>query len=543
MALGWVAYKIDPSTEPMKWLQLACVISAGYGTFEILRNLPNIAYNRLLRRRAKKASKNHGSADWMTYTEAKRLGLFKTDGLFQGADAKTGSPVFYDLKTHGITFGSTGSGKTIYHGIPNLLHNDISALVTDLKGTLACTTKNARETKHGHEIIIVNPANLFTDILGISACYNPLILVIEAWEKGQQDPEKLKDVIAFAQDIALRLCPPPKKAGENIYFYNGQMELITFDILYWCTLNTPEQAILSNVLALIQSDAKMEEALIIASCSDVLKGDLARMAEELLDVKQAKNNDHWRSFRKGAVQALNIFSASGHLAENTSKCDFRFHDLKKKKLTIYLVADPNRMKIFAPWLSLLSWCSVQEIVLYETEQPYTEATKPVLFLLDEASNFRIDGLISRLTEVREYGIRMWFFLQSLAAFKKAYSQDELDILLDQCEFQHYLGIASHKMADLVTKTIGNQTLITEQFQLGHTHSDLVTINTGEMAQSLITSDEILRSSNSLLCINGQAPMEIQPVSYAEVMPWKTWQGINPFFGKKFKAKTRIRLKY
>ena len=153
MALGWVAYKIDPSTEPMKWLRLACAISAGYGTFEILREFPDIAYNRLLRRRAKKASKNHGSADWMTYTEAKRLGLFKTNGLFQGADAKTGSPVFYDLKTHGITFGSTGSGKTIYHGIPNLLHNDISALVTDLKGTLACTTKDARETKHGHEII------------------------------------------------------------------------------------------------------------------------------------------------------------------------------------------------------------------------------------------------------------------------------------------------------------------------------------------------------------------------------------------------------
>ena len=540
---AFCAHHIQPTDDFLRVAKGLSALMAILCFWELLKEAPNIAHNTLLRIRARRPSDNHGSAGFMTVRHTKKLGLYKAAGLFLGACAKTGRPIFYELITHAVTFARTGGGKTINHVITNLLHYAESIFVIDLKGTLALTTMQARRIKHGHDIIIVNPARLFKDRLKEYFCYNPLILVIDAWQKGQSDPETLKDVITKAQGIGLQLIPEAK--GDNKYFYNGQRDMVIFLIVYLCTLCSEAEATLSNVLSILRNDRKMNEALATALCHDeILSGDLAEMAEDLLETKHSEDKSgHWQSFKKGATQVLNIYASSGYLAECTSKCDFRFFDLKIKKATLYLIADPNRMEVFGPWLSLLTWCAVQEMVEYETQRPPGKGISRVLFLLDEVSNMRVHGLISRLTELREYGLSMWFFLQSHAAFIKTYSKEDLDILLDQCEFQYYMGIASYKMAELTSKFLGMMTVITEQFQLGNAHSDPVSVSTGEKGRALKTSDEFIQSKKGTLCIVGEPAMEVDNVNYGEIWPLKKWQGQNPFFKKKLKKRTRIKLKY
>tara|TARA_B100001989_G_C24538325_1_gene465899 strand:- start:1520 stop:2401 length:882 start_codon:yes stop_codon:yes gene_type:complete len=183
------------------------------------------------------------------------------------------------------------------------------------------------------------------------------------------------------------------------------------------------------------------------------------------------------------------------------------------------------------------------MVEYEMQRTPGKGISRVLFMLDEVSNMHVQGLIRRLTELREYGLSMWFFLQSYAAFIKTYSKEDLETLLDQCEFQFYMGIASYKMAELTSKFLGMMTVITEQFQLGNVHSDAVSVSAGEKGRALKTADEFIQSKNGTLCIVGEPPIVVDHVHYGEMWPFKKWQGRNPFFKKKLKKRTRIKLRY
>ena len=106
--------------------------------------------------------------------------------------------------------------------------------------------------------------------------------------------------------------------------------------------------------------------------SPILNGELADMATELHYKLTAQDTRQVDSFLEGAVQALAAFSASGWLAESTSTCDFRFKDLKECPATVYLIADPTKMKVFAPWMGLMGWAAITELTRCQN-------TKPVFF--------------------------------------------------------------------------------------------------------------------------------------------------------------------
>jgi type IV secretion system protein VirD4 len=73
------------------------------------------------------------------------------------------------------------------------------------------------------------------------------------------------------------------------------------------------------------------------------------------------------------------------------------------------------MKVFAPWMGLMGWAAITELTRCQN-------TKPVFFLLDEATNFRIENLSNSLTGLREFGIRVWFVIQELEEYASVYGR-------------------------------------------------------------------------------------------------------------------------
>lgn len=529
---GTIAYAITPVTVDLLCLQYFCLFVAFLGAFNTLLLILDFIRNLLLRWYALKPSDKYGSAHWATEKDHKRYGQFKTKGLFLGVSANSGRPLFFSGETHGLTLSPAGGGKTVNFFIPALLHlGDMPMIVPDLKGTLACITKRTREKRHKNKIYCVNPARLFEDRLGTPARYNPLQILMDSWKGGH-----LEDLITDAQAIALQLLTEPPQSGENTFFRNGGRMIIVFCLLYLVTRENDKAPTLSDALKLLRNETLLKEALHVASCSDMIRGDLADIANDLLAKVEQNDKRQWESFREGAVQALSAFSTSGWLCESTSACDFRFFDLKEKKATVYLIADPTRMKVYAPWLGLLGWCALTELTRCQSK-------KQVLFLFDEAANFKIEGLTAKLTELRSYGCRVWFALQSLDAFAKTYGKDDLQTLLEQCECQQFFGIQSYKTAELISKTLGNATVKADNFNLGHVMIDPVLFSVGEHARPLLTPDEVRRFRDCIILLRGQPPIHALRVGYHEVMPWKKWAGIDPMFGKKFKGKTRLVLKY
>lgn len=517
--------------SPYQWVLWVLGIMALASGFQVLGTVLSWLHNLRLIREAYTKTQSKGSSAWASPKELKRNGLYSTNGLFLGVHTN-GHPIFFNGETHGLTLSPAGGGKTVCMATPALCHAPESMIVTDLKGTLAYTTKELRQKKHKHEVYCVNPARLYVDKLGEPARVNPVQVLIDDWE----DPMGHKDLVADAQDMALQLHPDPPVQGENLFFRNGSRKLLTFGLLYLVTLSE-KKATLGNLLRLLRNLDEMMEAFYIASCSDLLNGELADMAKDLLSKFQASDNQRQtESFREGAVQSLEAFAPSGWLEESTSTCDFRFKDLKAKKITVYLIADPTKMKVFAPWLGLLGWAAIRELTRCRSVQP-------ILFLLDEACNTRIEGLASSLTALREFGIRCWFLLQEPEDFISKMGRPAWETVLSQTEVKQFFGVQSQKTAELVSKMLGEETIKSPNYSLGHDHQDKVQKSISESSRRLLTPDEVRRFPDMILFIRNMKPIHAHKVGYHEVHPWSKWVDINPLHGKKLKGKIRLKLRY
>jgi len=468
-----------------------------------------------------------GSAAFATSKEIGKAGLHKRRGFLVGLDEKK-KPVFVEIESSGFVLSPAGGGKTIGFVMPALCHQDMSMIVPDFKGTLACMTAKTRKKKFGSHCITINPAGLHEDILGAGASYNLLIILIDSWN----DPTRHVYLMDDARSMAKQMSPDPPAKDGNQYFRNGARKYLVFAFIYVVIFR--QRQTLTECLALLSDEQAFDTALQTAKNSTVLGGDLALLAKDLLTKMEKGKAEQLESFREGAMQALENYSPSGTLAKATEKCDFRFSDLRKLKKTIYLIADPTRQSVYAPWLGLLLWCALTELI----RNPEGEQ---VCMMCDEATNFRIEGLPSLLTMAREYHLILWVILQELAQWSFIYGPEALETLLSQTEAKLLMGLRSPKSCQLASELLGEESIKTKNYQLGASILDPINRSVNEQPRKLLTPDEVRREPKSLLIYRKEKPIMLDQIGYHEITPWKHQVGINPLFGKKFKGKTRLRV--
>lgn len=527
---GWGAWKsLDLQALPVIPYVLGFVaLVLGFQALSLsLVRLRNI----LMRSDAMAATTQRGSASWATSHDLKRAGLYNTSGVFLGCDTD-GRPLFFDGEIHGLTLAPAGSGKTIAFSIPALCHSSLPIIVSDFKGTLAVMTKPLREKQHHQKVFCVNPAHLYTEQLGVPARYNPLQILLDDW----MEVEKNKDLIADAQSIALQLCPEPQATGENTFFRNGSRKILVLILVYLVTFHGASKATLSEALSLLRNVKELIEVCQVAMFSPILNGELSDMAAELHYKLTAQDTRQVDSFLEGAVQALAAFSSSGWLAESTSTCDFRFRDMKENPATVYLIADPTKMKVFSPWMGMIAWSALTELTRQKN-------TRPVMALLDEATNFRVENLSNALTGLREFGIRVWFVIQELEEYARVYGRENCETLLSQTEVKQIFGASGAKTCDLISRMLGEQTVKAVNVNLGRTRYDPIIQSVSEQARRLLTPDEVRQFTDTILFIRNLPPIHAIKTGYQEVKPWSDWVAANPLFGSKLQGKTRVRLKY
>ena len=348
--------------------------------------------------------------------------------------------------------------------------------------------------------------------------------------------DRNKDLIADVQTMAFQLYPEPSTKGEGTFWINGSRKFLTFVPAFHVTHYGAEKATYAEALHLLRNVPKLIEACKIAMASTILNGELADMAADLHYKLTANDTRQVDSFLEGAIQSLSAFSSSGWLAESASTCDFRFKDLKETPATIYLIADPTKMKVFAPWLGLMGWAAITELTRCQN-------TKPVFFLLDEATNFRIENLSESLTGLREFGIRVWFVIQELEEYARVYGREALETLLSQTEVKQIFGATGAKTCELISRMLGDQTLKSVNFNLGNNVNDPITQSVSEHARRLLTPDEVRRFTDTILFIRNLPPIHALKTGYHQVKPWSDWVAANPLFGSKLKGKTKVWLKY
>lgn len=506
---------------------------------------------------ARRVTGKDGTASWVTWKVLKEFCSKNPLGPFWGILAGTKKAIFADFASNAMCIAPAGSGKGIYNVIPNILSIRASKVIADFKGELACICKKTLE-KRGEIVRILNPANLWSDMLGEGDCYNPLDLIVDdLFREGG-----LRDVPDDLREMAMQLYDEPKSGGENAYWRKGSRKLLADGILIEAMLEGYD-ATLSSASLLLEDRQSFEYHLrwILGidlegkplpegpmpiehmewakhhretDLSEFIRTVRAR-ASNVLSLMTSMDSRTYDSFVSGAQQALAPFSF-GRVSPSMGRSTFSMSDLKDQIVSLFIISDASRPEAFKAYNGLIQWSAMTALKRHQKKDT------PVYFILDEATNYVVNGLIGLLTWGRAYSLKLLIVFQDLTAFEKAYGEKSLETLLSECEIKCFLpGQRSPKTLALIKKLLGEQG-ITASTISQHKLSEASQEQPREAGRPLMTEDEIRRSDHALLIVDKAPPALVEPVSYAEIAPWRKQVDINPFHGKPFLKPVKLRIK-
>ncbi|MCR9087543.1 MAG: type IV secretory system conjugative DNA transfer family protein [Rhodobacteraceae bacterium] len=533
-ALGYGLYQgwplVQPGSYGPEWWSYAWgggALIFAFGVVAVAAELSTLIVKLGRTFRALRPKRTDASASWLTKREARKAGLANNKGLFLGI--LEGQPLFIPNAVHGLLCSPARKGKTTGFVMAALAHDiGTSRVVADMKGELAAQTARLIEERQGQKVIILNPAHKFG--MG-NAAYNPLQIILDDLENAPED------AIADAWSLAFQLVATPPGGDRDPFWPNGTRKLIVFVVVALCVLRDSLDANLPRPFAVLGDNNEFERLLAEACTSDALGGELANLATNIASSWE-DNPKHLESFREGAVQALVAFGPSGRLAPSMAHCDLRFSDLKREKTTLFLVCDYSRMDVFAPWLGLLIWAALKELVRSD------DAT-PVQFILDEFTNYRLSGLPNALTALGGYGVRCWMVVQELEEIARVYGREALATILSQTDVKQFFGVSSFETASLVSRMLGEEEISSESFGMGGAPGDMPSLSIGRAKRTLLTPDQVRRlpDDEQILFIKNLPPAKALKAGYHEVSPWRMEVANNPLHGgKRYLGKVKMRIR-
>lgn len=561
--LLWLQTKIGPSVVENEIRPLATLVAlwAFFCLLGLLIRLLEFAVRFLQWLSTRTPTGKNGTAAWAKIKELKSEFNRKNQGPFWGIYVGwRRKPLFFDYVSNAMTLAPAGSGKGVCTVTPMGMSIHHSKIFADFKGELICMLKKPLEER-GEINRVLNPGRLWGDMIGVGDTLNPLDIIADDLNR----PGSLRDVMDDLRETSSQILQEPsERDSENTYFREGSRRIMA-DAILMETMIEEYDATLSSVAMLIEDRTRLEEHVrwvvgVDRKGSSLPEGpfpierapwaknhspedvkDFARLvrarAHNLLELMRGDDTRTFESFITGAQQALAPF-AFGRMASCLTRSSFRISDIKDSKTptNLFIVADASRMESSKTFIGLIQWCCMTTIKRHENKE------RPVYFILDEATNYRIAGLENLLTWGRAYGLRLHVILQDLAAFERVYGKTAVDTLLSETEIKQFLpGQRSPKTLELISKKLlGEQSIISANMALTANEFD-VRESLSESGRSLMTEDELRRTKHGILFVRRNRPILFNPVSYAEVHPWRNQVGINPFYGKPFRKRVKLRL--
>jgi len=378
-----------------------------------------------------------GSAKWANWHQLSKTRVLhdpdknKTSpgiyfGAFLNTDPKT-KPLnenwlYWHGNSHLMTIAPTGSGKSSVQIIPNLLTYEGSCFVFDPKGELYRATSFYRSQ--------IGKVYRLAPFEPDSDAFNPLDAV-----------SSMDDALELAQIVF-----PPESTGDGA-FYENEARGFLAALIY--LLSFQETATMGEARRLTALSAKDFRELVeeiadddalptpIRRAADLVKGFDARVLSTL----QRSLFEKMQVWDSEAIQAV------------TSHSDFSFEDMKRETVTVYVTVPFHRLEAYSHYVKAMMTIALEAMVA-TPERPKI----PVLFILDEFLALgRFHRFVSALRTHRDAGVRLWFFLQSVADLEATYPEN-WKAFFTATEVKSFFGVRDHYTGQLVSEMLGNKTL-------------------------------------------------------------------------------------
>jgi type IV secretion system protein VirD4 len=444
----------------------------------------------------------YGSARWATEREVRDAGLFGDAGVFLGS--LDGSYLRHDGPEHVMAFAPTRSGKGVGLVVPTLLSWTGSAVIHDIKGENWALTAGWRSC-FSH-CLLFNPTD------PKSARYNPLLEV----RRGDQE---VRDV----QNIADILVDPEGALERRTHWEKTSHALLVGAILH--ILYAEEEKTLARVATFLSDPQRSFAATLRVMMTTNHLGTpeeprvhpvVASAARELLN----KSDNERSGVLSTAMSFLGLYR-DPTVAEVTSRCDWRIHDLLsgERPVSLYLVVPPSDISRTKPLVRLV----LNQIGRRLTEHLQSSggrSQRQLLMMLDEFPALgRLDFFETALAFMAGYGIRAFLIAQSLNQIEKAYG--EHNSILDNCHVRVAFATNDERTARRISDALGTAT---EQRAMrnyaGHRLAPWlshVMVSHQETSRPLLTPGEVMQlpPGDELVLLSGMPPIRARKFKYFE----------------------------
>lgn len=416
----------------------------------------------------------HGTARWGHELDAAALCDQSADsgrsirfGNLINDDGETPLDVRASYPGHMLTVAATGQGKSATQIIENLLAYRGSVVVLDPKGELYDVTHRARAA-YG-KVFRLAPyarAGEHTDH------YNPLDELDVERELGTRARQLAEMFIARSG------------AGEAQFFENEAINLLTAIIMLVVEASDPPSLRHKRTMAevrrvctlpLLPSDDKKQPGIkeyfqhVLLGMSKSPNSYLAGQGRRFLGCEHKLLSSFLSEINS------NMAFVDGHpgFAEVMSRSDFKFADLNREPVTVYLTIPLKQTTISYRYLRAMIGMAFEAL---EEQRDATEAS--MLFILDEFAALRdMPFMREAVAQMRSSGAWFWFFVQDVAQLETIYG-DAANVFLSQTDHQIFFGsVSDAKTKSFISSALGTGTFAYRDPQLSWSQS--IGINDGQ----------------------------------------------------------------
>lgn len=523
--------------------------------------------SKFLNREDRSGNSIHGQARWQSPSEmAQNFGqkkskknyspylwdeLYKSDfeGYVCNSFKKSGKLYIEGIpKKQACVIGGTGSGKTTGFISPTIQANAISKkkssmFIYDLKGDLYKMHSKLLKD-NGYQTIIIN---LKEPVFSVK--YNPLSLIwdlyeeykynkkiVDAYLKNKSAPQteykealkKMTDldgkISGYITDISLKIIPDTS-ASDNKIWDDGSRGIIKG--LIWAMLedsNNPNYQItkekftlsqLGNILNIPEQRSELFnflkdrdiDSVVFKKAGNILDNDSEKTVSSYISNTQT----HLEKFTEKTIELV------------TSSSDFALDDILKEPTALFLVIDDTNEA--SNILASMICSQIRNYLVLKADTSGGSLNRTWYFLLDEFANMpKLDNYGKFTSTDRGRNIFYCAIVQSISQFKKKYSEEEKVEILNNADFQMFLGSNEVESLQYIQKLFGTYTQISRNINISSKN-----VETGEFSSSLNLAQKNLVNIDELQYMQrGNAYLYI-----AKMPPCKTT--LVPFYDESLHA--------
>lgn len=418
-----------------------------------------------------------GDAREATYEDLKNadiIGKLNRNEIYLGLTPSSITPkkadwVSYSGNSHLITIAPSRSGK--FRDVLSIALSEYknSILAIDPKGQMAAVTARARR-ELGQEVFILNPFDILPDILGKSARFNPLATLDPKSNSFGVDCDNIADALIW-------------NTGGDSHWTDSAKELISGLIMYFVAYELPGACNICSPYSAF--NAAIEKAL--ACGDDIVIGKLGRF------YNSGDNKEILSIISTAKTQTA--FLGNEAIRDNLSDSDFRFSDLKKEGITVYLVLPTRYLGACSKWFRLIVASALDDLLREE------KGNTRVLMILDEFAQLgRLTAIENAMALAAGYDVQMWPILQDLTQLQALYDKN-WETFLANTGVKQFFAPRDVTTSEYISKLCGVRTIhpVTRSRQNNNEGSNL-THSQSIMQRPLYYPDEIrrLKSNQQLI---------------------------------------------